>query len=444
MKTKIKRFLLFLGLSGLWICLFTNCSPSKTENPNTPTAVVDSSPVIEVLSKSNYNLAGKNFELQMLKIKKPERIRAVYAIYSKGCKEATCPLVAVANPYGGLDWSGEAIDLKWSQRTAGLHPDEDGPTHPLVTGNSQFAFFPQSQADSANMGGLFLYNELSMLVVHNRFFSGGTVTEYAEDFAIAVEAIKKLNEVSPTEIGYLGLSLGGFVVLNAARSQKPKIIAAVSPLLDLKMQVDTITSANLRITSNPTLLNNYTSFFNSYLRRIYNGFSQVGDYGPYRNPTIANGLPPTLLIQDTWDSSTPAESAENLVQLNPTAISPVWFKHATPLDWNTAVIDHQQPSEGMNAEVNSALFQSYLMKRLIPTKDYIVFAKFSEFKKGFQHFKSMSDRGDDISFLNPRLQDFCSDTALFFDTENIRPMSSLKLAINEIMTTVFSTASPCN
>lgn len=418
---------LFLAIVPLCLTLlFTNCSKSA-DAPSDPPVSTTSNDVIEWLQESNYNFVGTEYPMKMGRIQSGDLPAPVYVQWvANGCVSA-CRTLVLVNPYGGIDWTGEAGDQKWLDRAnagAGyIHADDEGPGY--IPGSSIGTLFykKQTPSDSVSMGAVFLPNKVSLLVVSHRFYRGRNLKDYIHELQRVVSFFVDQGTVDPSRMAFFGASLGGFISLYSALDFKypPKALVLLTPLIDLKKQVQFLDGLSGLI-SDPAVVNAYNEFFEPYLRRIFDFTggrpAQVpAAYSPYTIEGIAPRLKSkTLILHDTWDTLTPVSEAISLQQQTSAWSEILLYQHATGISWNTFDRDHSQKSEGLNQQNTWPFYSLFVYNQLLePSETIVLYYDYLKFSTYFLEAKAAAGRSQDVSGLKNRMIELCSTRVRMID-----------------------------
>lgn len=262
------------------------------------------------------------------------------------------PAALIANPYDGIDWTGEAIDEQWAARCpsscAGLDvngPNYDhslGPEGPTVP---YTLVLPQKVADDMT---IYLLHDVGVLVVFNRFYAGGTLWQHVENMVAGLRFFEQRDDVDKSRIGTYGSSLGGFEAFYAAayapEGARPSTVVSYFAPLDWADQERWITRempANLADTPLHPL---FERILDPYLRRLYaatGGPSQTHDYRCFDRSYIASRIQAeVLLVHDEHDALVPfSQSTAMAAELGDRAHS-LYYRHENPPYWPELAIDH--------------------------------------------------------------------------------------------------------
>ena len=80
----------------------------------------------EVLDELTYDRDGRSFPVQLVRVTRPDAGRT-YVEWIRSDHPGARPVVVSTDPYGGIDWSGEEVDVRWAVHPAGTYEDVDGP-----------------------------------------------------------------------------------------------------------------------------------------------------------------------------------------------------------------------------------------------------------------------------------------------------------------------------
>lgn len=274
--------------------------------------------------------------------------KPVYAQWMPGGDGGRAPALLIADPYDGIDWSGEPVDLKWSKLgpdggcTAGcVLPDVDGPMAEPDAG--QVFYQLQSVASVANSAGLYALNGLSTLVVFGRNYAGTSFFQQGQGVAAGLRFLEQRADVDPTRIGVIGGSLGGFEALSGASfaptGAKPKVVAALYPITDIPQWLQ-YTEVEL-----PPQLGTddrraaFAYFLEPYQRRARAGAG--GQLQCFSNAFFASRITGRVLVAgDTWDMVAPHASAKDLVTKLGARGESLFYEHILILDRATQPLSH--------------------------------------------------------------------------------------------------------
>lgn len=81
---------------------------------------------------------GRSFPVQLVRLIRPDGART-YVQWIASDRPGPRPVVVSTDPYGGIDWTGEAVELRWAGRAAGVYEDVDGPGY---DGSAPIVYYP--------------------------------------------------------------------------------------------------------------------------------------------------------------------------------------------------------------------------------------------------------------------------------------------------------------
>lgn len=443
----------WLGLTILLITTFVNCSKSKSHQSGAEPVVSQSESIsIKTLEIQNYSLGGNlNYETRLLKIESNNSSTPVYAQFVKSCPSGQCPVVVISDPYSGISWSGETIDAQWCGRanaTTGYSwSDENGPLYQVGSSIGTLNYKCNSPQEAANIGGLFLLSEINIMIIYGRFYAGRTLDDYVNEFVRASESLNQISEVDINRVAFFGASLGGFITLNSALRTNAKLkgLVVMSPLIDIGEQLDYIESLPSKVNANSSLLSRFQKFFDPYQRRVY-GFtggarlpSASTQYEKFRPSSVSANLKvPTLLIEDDWDTLIPVAPAKQMADAIPSQVNKIWFQHATGIDYNTFVMDHRQPGEGLTGNNTYPLYMLYLFDLLIPeVANPNLYYDYNELTLAFSQFRQAQSRGQNIQWLRPLGLKFCRSGLSMIDLSSSGMTMSARAYLAGIVTNLW-------
>lgn len=407
---------------------FNNCAPAK-DSTATDAVVVGGSMKSTVLGEGTYSL-GKTFNYKLIKLELPGQ-QPVFVQWIPNGKTTKSPALVIADPYSGIGWTDQAVDQKWASRPNALSgsqfPDEDGPFFNASTSKTIFYQLstPGGNNGIASQGAFFLLNDISVLIVHGRFYAGGNLQDHIQAMRAGLEFLASQPEVDSQRIGIYGMSFGGFEALYGAAGAPAQAIpaagVAVAPLSNFENQVNYIQTILPGAISQPSVLSSYRDFFEPYLRRIFasTGWAQP-DFSNYRTSAIAQDLKtPFLIIHDDWDTLVPSQQTKDLKQAREGLVDVYFFPHNSPIDYNTFTRDHQQASEGMTFNGFYPITEVYLLNRLLqPESTKTIFYNNSDFTNSLVYLRQKQLGGADISWLKARLLEFCAPNLQLQDTSS--------------------------
>lgn len=420
------RALFLIATSTIVAVLFVNCSRGSDSQPSDP-GVTATSESMEWLIESNYSFLNVDYPMKMGKYSSSALPQPVYFQWvANGC-QSNCRTLVVVNPYGGIDWSNEEGDRTWLNRSGAaagyIRADDEGPGYIAGSSIGTLYYKKQTPSEGVSMGAFFLPNKVSLLVVSHRFYRGRNLKTYLQEFQNVVSYFIEQGTVDPNRMAFFGASLGAFISLHSALDFKypPKALALLTPLIDLKKQVQFLDSLPTVIT-NSAVVTAYGEFFDPYLRRIFDFTGGRPEQVPAAySPFTIEGIVPrlkskTLILHDTWDTLTPVSEAISLQQQSSAQSDIVLYQHSTGIVWNTFNKDHSQPSEGLNTENTLPWYSLFVYNQLLePTESIVLYYDYLKFTNSLIDAKSAANRSQNISWLKNRMLDLCSTRIRMID-----------------------------
>ncbi len=452
LKTQIKSTVLLIWISSLPL-FYVNCSSSKNDTSTTP-PIHQQSDKLEWVKTIDQTFLGATYKMQLGKLTFADLKEPVYFQWVSNC-DNLCPTVVIANPYAGIDWTGEPGDEKWWGRSGSdlgyLFSDEDGPGFEAGKTTGHLFYQRQTPEQSFQMGALFSPNKISLLIINNRFYRGRSLKIYVDEFKKVTTYFLEQKKIDPNKMALFGASLGGFIAAQASLDKKinPKALVLETPLIDLKNQVGHILDYPNLITDS-TVLEKYVNFFEPYLRRIYlftggAPADHASEYLPYQLETVAKNLKSeTLVMHDTWDTLVPVTNSLQFVNKAP--LSQLFlYQHSTAIDWNAFKMDHWQLAEGMSGESAWPWYHLFIYKRILnEDQPKTLYYEYLKLAASINEVKQAKDRGQDISWFKIRMLDLCMPNLTMNDySSSIPPVTGVQF-LQHVMKEIFNFDKPEN
>lgn len=256
------------------------------------------------------------------------------------------PLVVLNQPYDGIDWTGEEVDLRWAALGDGLHPDVDGPGDP---GDDVIAYANETVETAATDSAIYLLNEISVVHVYGRFYAGGSLEDDIVDASAAFHfALSRAGEINVSRVGSFGGSWGGMMALFGATRAPADVnvrsVIPVSPPSDFVDLWDWISVRGPAVYPSP---DDFAAFASPYRRRILaatgglDPMAAPDAWAPYQPAAICAGLRGHVLVpHDEWDVLIPFGETPALVSACPTHVSGVYWPRQGDIDYASVGLDH--------------------------------------------------------------------------------------------------------
>lgn len=449
-------FFIFILTSVFLVNCSKNKSTSETPTENTAQNDQNSNLKMQNLEDTNYSFLGKNYKMKLAKIISTDGAQPVYIQWLSNC-DYKCPTVVVSNPYAGIDWTDDAGDKVWINKPNSYNGifmnDTEGPEVGIDRSLGNLFFQSQNKEQTASMGAFFLANELSVLIVNNRFFRGRNLKIYIEEHKKAVRYFVENNFIDQNKMVFWGASLGGFVSTHAALDTKypPKALALLSPLLDLRKEYKHTEDVQINATLENVRMS-YKDFAAPYLRRIIDftkgsPTEKPEEYKKYEIAYIAENLKSNVfLIHDTWDTLVPVESSTELYGLvknkNSVKVELVLHQHSTAINWNEFKLDHTQielKGEGYSNENSQLFYPAYIANQLLDNSNQkTIFYNYTKAAQMLVEFKAAQNRGQDIKWLKYRFKDLCLTNINMVDYSNtISPVTG-RYFVQQVMKNIWN------
>ena len=453
LRAQLKNAVLLISIGSL-LLFYVNCSFSKSDTTSTP-AFHKQSDKLEWIKTIDQIFLGETYKMQLGKLSFTDLQEPVYFQWVSNC-DSLCPTVVIANPYAGIDWTGEPGDEKWWRRSGSdvgyMYSDEDGPNYNSGTTPGKLFYQRQTPEQSFQMGALFVPNKVSLLIINNRFYRGRSLKTYVEEFKKVTRYFLEQKKIDSKKMALFGASLGGFIAVQASLDEEinPKALILESPLIDLKNQVNHILDYPNLISDNP-VLQKYSDFFEPYLRRVYlftkgHPVDNAKEYLPYQLETAAKNLKSeTMVMHDTWDTLVPFDNSLQFQNQSSSLTQLFLYQHSSGIDWNTFKMDHWQPTEGMSGENAWPWYHLFVYKRIL-TEDQpkTVYYDYYKLAASINEVKQAKDRGQDISWFKVRLLDLCLPNLTMNDYTSQIPTVTGVQFLQHVMKEIFKFDKPEN
>ncbi|WP_163990753.1 alpha/beta hydrolase family protein [Pyxidicoccus caerfyrddinensis] len=309
-----------------------------------PALAADGDLGVTVLGTGQAVFGDQVWPYQLLRLQEPGKA-PTYAQWFPPRQSGVSPTMMLTRPYDGISWSGEAVDAKWAARGTGLHPDDSEPHYHAGSSSISYALAPPEYI--AAEAFYYLFHDFGVLAVFGRFYAGGDIQNDRDDMHAGLRFLAQAPGVDRSRIGIHGGSWGGFEALYAAADapaeSRPRVGVALFPLSDFAREVDYLFNVLPTRVTDPAKLGQYATFFEPYLRRILatTGEPPGWDFSRWTREHLASKLSvPFLVLHEDWDTLVPVEQTQTLAALAGPRITPLYFQHWDPVDWNSRDLSH--------------------------------------------------------------------------------------------------------
>lgn len=389
MKTKN---LAFFGLLVCGLCLWLlSCTPSghskKTDAETDASFDTDVSDVasdtdgdvpegsaVEELGTYEHVYEGTTYTFHLLRIERTDGKNA-YVMHAPINGVAKAPLVVLARPYDGIDWTGEPVDAKWAQRyrdnPGGMFPDDDEPNYiPGVSSNIYYQLW--TLPELAQETNYWLVHGISPMLVFGRYYAGEDIASTARVMQAALRYAANRQDVDVRRVGITGGSWGGFMTIYGASLAPPEIqpvAADIAGPVDFEKMIHYITQ-EMPTLAPPANASAFSAFFEPYVRRIQAGRGKLGgtpdSWTGFTTSDVCIGLyGDTLVLHDDWDTLVPFSQSSHL-QASCSNIQAVFWTHDDPLPWASTTLTHGPASEEVPISTMHSFAYGYILARLAP------------------------------------------------------------------------------
>jgi dienelactone hydrolase len=396
-----------------------------------------------VLARGIYTSGADSWPYELLQLRNSDGGYA-YAQWFPASSATPAPVIVRTEPYAGIDWTGLTLDQRWALQGAGRFPDVDGPNFQSgVSGTIGYALFTPNQIGVESE--FYLRNGFGVLNTFGRFYAGGSVWNDVQDMVAGLRFLGTQSNVDATRIGMIGTSWGGFeVVYGSAYADAgvvPKASVAIAPVIDFQAL------ANFVDTTLPTLTDathypQYSAFFDPYMRRL---FASTGswpgmagsDYSRVTATAVGARLNTQLLVMhDDGDTILPAATSKAFVAAYPAQAQGFWYtQSSSPPDYNANVLTHgtfgsttvYAPIYTFSISYLFTSLGSVSQPLLVPYSD-------ADLNVFFQDIRAYQIAARDVSWVVPRLLEFCDARVSAYELVSGNTKSGAQLLADKINT----------
>lgn len=368
---------------------------------------------VDILSSGVYR---ERYRFQRLRLAQPGKL-PTYAIWFEPAvinSRAKAPAVLIADPYSGIDWTGEGVDTDAARRAGtqdfvmieDLHDPYYDPREP--------GYAPYDHADLEHAGGsaiAFLLNGFAVIISFERFYAGGSLQNDIDDTLAALQFVKSRPQVDARRIGVWGSSYGASLVLFATAQAKaawmPAYGALLGPIADFEMFVSYADWLGA-VHANPGGARLRLGAFRN--RALAAATDATGNVDLARYAAPATLEPKFLFVHDSFDTIAPMLHAAGLYYGTPGKHQVFVYPHqGMNIDWQNFDITHAPVQPGFDQASALLWSMTYLLTRLSPSSGELLVPLFPGFDTAlFGHLREQRRLGFSLrETLLPRLLDLC-------------------------------------
>ncbi len=366
---------------------------------------------VEVLGTSSVTHEGTDYAYRLLKLRCGKNVPA-YAQFFEPPSQKKSPCVMHTMPYAIITWTGDPSDQEYAN-TSG--------TPPLEPDDQVEAAFP------------YLLNGFGVLFVYGRFYQGGSIVNEVNDMIAGLKYLEGEDLADNSRLAIMGFSWGGFEAIYGAcyapQGSKPLVGVAYFPVTDFKKWYEHIAYPQDYISSQDKI-DEYKAFFRGNLDRIEahtGGTSRDprADFTGFQHSRLGNKLNTDFMIlHDSWDTLVPLEQSKDFYNANRNKISPIWFYHDTPIDYETAelshsdlfaIIDYGNPQVKYAIPAYYPMAHIFMYKRLASQgQSFIVSYDAEPMERFISYVKEFKEQGHEMEWAAERFLDFFDDRIVFW------------------------------
>jgi hypothetical protein len=410
--------LILAGCSGSGFSLGTPSTPAATESIFT---------IENIGSPGTLSTGGQPYQLVKLTQDDEPPTFAQWVPNTSGTKG---PVLVFFMPYEGIDWTSLTLDATWAARGTGVWADTEGPYYNAAT-SAPVHYSYMNAPDFYYPAFPFIYNNISVLAIYGRYYSGAHIKTGARDVVSGLKYLKTQALVDLDKVAIYGASWGGFTSLYGMASSEHNVTLAAAaflyPMSDARQAYQFAYVHVPSICSNSTKLDEFYDFFDPYLRRINKSSEDIASdpdrYKNYSQEKLAGITTPMFIAHDVWDTIVPKTMSDSLIALLPNSQSRHYFHmHTTSLDFNTADVGHTQLSnETMDEEGAHMWARLFIINKLKPSQTRYIDYLYTSITAQFQRTRQMKLAGQDTSFYTPLLKELCDSNITMKEGNSAAP-----------------------
>lgn len=401
----------------------------------------------ETLETRSVAFGAASRSVELIRALRPDGART-YLLYIPALAPGS-PLVLFNQPYDGIDWSGEEVDVRWAARGNGVYPDVEAPEY---DGDDLVGYTIKSVQDAVNEAVLPLLNGFAVAHVYGRFYAGGSLEDDILDASAGYHfALDRADEIDVDRVGSFGGSWGALMALfGASRAPEGVTVRAVavsSPPSDFQALDVWATEDGPAVWRDPAQLE---AFYSPYLRRIHAALPESGAYTRYRQPAVCEGLSSlpddaVLVLHDEWDLLIPVEQTRELDRTCPRVIQPMYWPRDGAPDYAVAEFDH---GPFAREPVLPTLFTLAYLHLALALQDDDTMALTAGVRAALEATLSLLRdaqlRGEDVAFATEPLRQLCAPRATYFDGDTMATGPSAPLLSSALNTVYGTETTPAN
>ena len=413
-----------LFVLGLSACESTGLALLSDVGKTPPSATTTTE--TSLLTGNYVDAAGVTRNYELFKLENATTA-PTYAQWIPNNAGTTAGAVLIFMPYDGINWSGLTIDTDWYAKGTGFHPDVDEPSYD-VSSNSTAMYYATTPAAVAAEGFPYSFNNLHVLIVYGRFYTGQNAQNDIDDVKNGLRFLHTQSIVDKTKIGMYSQSWGGaglfYSVAQLGSDYMPKAISTFFPVSDFKKIVDYVDITVPGDTMDLTVRRAYSTFFDPYYRRINSATAALAGqptrYDAYRQSQLAGITSSVFVAHDDWDTLVPVDNTTDLMTALTAADKTYYLqRHSTGIVRNSFTLGHSQAAEAMNFQMALSWNYSFLVGQLTNSAaPRTSFYSSVDLEAQITYVMS-KDTGGNSVFYNKVLNLLCQSNLVMKDTDNV-------------------------
>lgn len=329
---------------------------------------------------------------------------------------AKAPAVLLSDPYAGIDWTGEPVDIQAHQMAGTdafvMLPDVNGP--PMRDGTQLYVPYDYAPMDTAGGSALaYLANGIGVLLIHQRFYAGGDLQNDIDDTVSGLVFLNQNAQVDRRRIGAWGSSYGGSILLHAmaqaSTAWRPAYAAVATPIVDFEQFVP-YADWQAAVNADPGQAILRLQPFAQRARAAAARAESTTGLARYNSAALqANRDTRMLFLHDLFDTIAPLLAANTLYFGTPGQHEVFIYPHqGADLDWARLEVSHAPVKPGYDEASAVLLSQAYLLVRLRYDAQEVLLPQLGDVEAVFPYLRRQQLLGADLNtLLRPRLLELC-------------------------------------
>jgi hypothetical protein len=315
--------------------------------------------------------------------------------------EKPAPLIILNEPYTGIGWTDDPVDLAMAVNDDGVYPDVYGPDY---NGIDEIRYTQDTIQKSVSKADQWMANGYAVAITFGRFYAGGSLANDVQDavtpyfFAAAHQA-----EIDIKHIASSGGSWGGLMALFGAYAAppevKPEAVAALSAPNNIPDLLSYVSQLYQQTDLNQDRVR---GFYSPYLRRInVSDTTSPVEFDVVSTLTakeLCEQLPDNVfLAHDEWDTLIPLTQTSTLEDVCGEKVKAVYWLRGSPADINIHGLNHGTFS-GKDTYADVYTFRSAWILGFLDRPQTTTFGSRVSIRQFLTDVQAAQSRGENVDF----------------------------------------------